>query len=556
MSQPDNLRGGGRELPATSPFDNRWAIPAAVLLYVFHAVLALPLTGLQYDELLHLAPILPPERVFGTIRFGDTVLPSMLLPYLGCLKTWLVWPWIELLPRSPESIRIPAILVGAAALALSAIVLKRLAGPTVAGLTALLAATDTTFVFCTTYDWGPVGLQLLVLAGVAWSAIRFHESGAAKWAGLSALLVGLAIWNKALALWMLSSLGLVILLLVPDALRRWLRPTPLAAVILCFVLGAYPFLAWNKKNQLSTFRENRGVSLAGLAEKTGAARVALDGSQFLGYMVREDIPAVRGAASVVPLLHAAKQAGWRFGNGIVFALMLSLLAGPLLLRGPRLRLWLGMLMALAFALFQMMVTNGAGTGMHHYVLLFPLPFVVIAMPLAALVERRGVWRKAGLLAATALVSCSAVALHAQFTALRAWGPTPIWSTAITDLVATLRQAGARHVWALEWGTDSQLRYLLPPAAQGGLGYEFLDAARIPDDVRLVHLARLREANTFYVRYEAPHPMHSALADRFRAFAQTEGFDEETVAIVHDAWGVPIYRVLRYRSAALPATGAL
>lgn len=523
-----------------------WALRLGVLVYCVHALLALPLAGLQYDELLHLHPILPPQRIFGFLRLGDTLVPTMILPYLGCLKSWLVWPWLEWLPRTTETIRIPAIAVGAAALGLSGAVLRRLAGATVATIVVWLAALDVTFVFCTTYDWGPVGLQLLLIAAVAWGAVRFQESGALPWALLAAFCAGLAIWNKALALWTLGALGLALGMTVPLALRRWLSWKPLAGAVVSLVLGAFPFLAWNKKTHGATFRDTQGFSLAGALSKGPNAWGSLDGSLFLGYMIRGELQQERGPSSAeLPWLRTLRAAGWRLGNGVPFALLLSMGLSLWLVRGPRRKLWLAALLALLAMLFQMMVTNGAGTGMHHYVLLFPLPFLLIAIPLSELAKRPGAARRAALVSLGTLLLWSGFSLHSQFAALRAWGPTAIWSTAIQDLVRALHAQDARQVFAQEWGTDSQLRYLLPPQATGDLGYEYLDTPSIPEEFRRIHLARLRAPATFYVRYEPPYQIQPGLTQAFTDFARNEGFREETVAIVKDAWGVPTYRILRY-----------
>lgn len=524
-----------------------WWLAACVALYIGHAFLALPLAGLQYDELLHLQPIIPPVRIFGTMRFGDFVVPSMLLPYLGCLKTWLIWPLLQVTEPSTAAVRVPSIILGASALGVTLLVLQRIAGTNVARLVGLLAAFDTTFVFCTTYDWGPASLQLLLLGVAAMALVRFHETRSTIWTAVFGFCVGLAIWNKALAIWLIAAFGMVLLLFAPRLLAHGLRLRPLAAAILCFLLGAFPFLAWNKKTHFSHVGGNRGFALEGLVEKPARAWTSLDGSLFLGYLMREEPPQERGPASAeASWLEVLRAEGWRMGNGIPIALMLALPMGFLLLRGARRRIWLAAVLALSLVLFQMMITIGAGTGMHHYILLFPLPFVVIAMPLVALAEGRGLRRRIAAAASTAILGWSAFALYTCFDALRSWGPTPIWSTAITELAPALRRMGAERVFALDWGIDSQLRYYLWPHGLADLGWEFLDTATMPENVRELHLARLRSPDVYYVVFEARHQVRPSYVEEFRAFATREGFAEETVGLVPDAWGVPIYRILRYR----------
>jgi hypothetical protein len=65
------------------------------------------------------------------------------------------------------------------------------------------------------FDWGPVALQHLLLVGGLFLLLRFYQTGSQLSLALGFLLWGLAMWDKALAIWMLGAFGVAGLCVFP-----------------------------------------------------------------------------------------------------------------------------------------------------------------------------------------------------------------------------------------------------------------------------------------------------------------------------------------------------
>src|SRR4029077_2939643 len=100
----------------------------------------------------------------------------MNMPYNGTLKTWLYAPLVLFWRPSAALIRIPAILMGGATILLFCALLHRIHGRRAAWVGGILLATDTSFLLTTTFDWGPVVLQHLLLVAALFFAVQWFQT--------------------------------------------------------------------------------------------------------------------------------------------------------------------------------------------------------------------------------------------------------------------------------------------------------------------------------------------------------------------------------------------
>src|SRR5271170_3406546 len=205
--------------------------PAVVLPLVFFCLglAVLPLPGLEDDEVLFAAPVfhLPAAAVFG-VQVFHTQVPLMLLTYLGALKSWLYFPILTLLSPSYLTVRLPVLIIGSLTVWIFIWLLRRTSGQTAGWVGGVLLATDTMFLFTTCFDWGPVALQhFLALAGLA-LVFKFVSQATPQPRGLALFFgffsFGLALWDKALFLWLFSGLVVATILVFPREL--WSRCSP------------------------------------------------------------------------------------------------------------------------------------------------------------------------------------------------------------------------------------------------------------------------------------------------------------------------------------------
>jgi 4-amino-4-deoxy-L-arabinose transferase-like glycosyltransferase len=180
----------------------------------------LPYPGPQTDEALFASLIYEPRNLENFVQIFKHRIPLMVMSYLGALKALLYAAWFSIWPPSPVSLRLPVVLAGATSIGLFVILLREMLGRRAAWIGGLLLATDTSFLLLTTFDWGPVALQhLLLLAGLT-LLLRFYPTGSRRQLAAAFFLFGLAFWDKAIFVWMFTGIAVASLIVFQRELAR------------------------------------------------------------------------------------------------------------------------------------------------------------------------------------------------------------------------------------------------------------------------------------------------------------------------------------------------
>ena len=112
------------------------AAVSAVLVFFYIATRHLRFPGLYYDECIFVNAALGGIND-GFVDFRILNIPVMIMPYIGALKSYLYFPVFKAFVVSPESIRLPILLLSTGTLAFSFLLARRLFG---AGLALLYLA--------------------------------------------------------------------------------------------------------------------------------------------------------------------------------------------------------------------------------------------------------------------------------------------------------------------------------------------------------------------------------------------------------------------------------
>lgn len=446
---------------------------------VFFALLAawnIDLPGLYYDELIQVSPALrlvkadvqsqTSGKPTSEIRFHKRQLPLMTMGYLGGLKTILFVPIAAAVRLGPKSIRYFTILIGTLGLMATAAFARRLLGPAVAALGAVLLATDASYlIFCRT-DYGPTALMMLLKGLAMWQLIVWWQSGLSWPLYRAAFAMGLGVYNKTDFLWILIALAVAVLLIAPSSFARLTRKGTLLAAFL-FMAGCLPLIRYNlawppptwmalKSQNVTAQRGEVGLprSFAELEsrfrQRTGVLRDVLE-ARNVKYVQRFPRPRVA-------LRPAAVCAAF-------FAVF-----GCYCLPRARGRWRREMLLVLATLLivFLAAVTPGASED-HHLILTYPFPQLVVA----AAVIRASAWcygmrTPLGRIAAIGVFLAGAAAPTAAgviryrrvMAAVERTGGTDFWSDGIYELDAWLQSHDpSQPVVAVDWGIGQNLAVL-------------------------------------------------------------------------------------------------
>jgi hypothetical protein len=532
----------------------RW--PAAILSLLFFCLgLAfLPLVGIQDDEVFFSTAVfhIPNSTVFGAHVFNLQV-PLMLLSYLGALKSWIYTPILYGIPPSYLTIRLPVLLMGTLTIWLFTWFLEKAHGRTVALVGGVLLATDTVYLLTTCFDWGPVALQhLLALAGMA-LLLKFTCAGKQSTLFWGFFCFGLALWDKALFLWLFSGLVVAAVAVFPRELWARTSAKNLGIAVAGLTIGALPLAAYNLASNFETFHSNSSFLLSQFPSRLHALRITWDGETLFGYMIhapwapgmpRNPETALEKISATV---HSLAGSRYHYHNEMAPAFWLALALLPMLWTTRVRKTMLFCLVAMLVAWLQMALTKDAGLGAHHVVLLWPLPHWFVAV---ALVEAAG-WRKLAWRNAGAILLASAVGFLAvdnllltneYFYQLAAYGPSRSWSDAIFRLSEEAGHVQADALVVDDWGILNQLvtlhRNQLPIllAGQSFLAPELSQSARdwciqrLEEDIWIGH---------------TPQFQQWAGNDERMSRALAAGFEKHMIDTVQDRNGRPVFEIFRF-----------
>jgi len=468
---------------------------------------------------------------------GNSELPIMMLSYVGALKTWLLNGVFELWKPGPVSLRLPMVLVAGFALWPLFVFLDRSVGRRAAWIGTLLLATDPSWVLLTSIDFGFIVGQFFFKMGALLLLLRFHRDG--KWWALAGafFLLGVALWDKAVFLWVLFGLGVAGFAIFPAEIRGRLAARNLGIATASMILGALPLVIYNVARPLETLRSNAKVSDERIAVKAHLVRRTLEGAILFGFFTAAD-----------PGPHPGEPARWYQTASVkinqivraprqtltIPALLLALLALPWLWRTDARRPILFGLVAFVATWIPMALTSHAGGAAHHIILLWPFHLLIIAVVLARMPARFA--------AAAVVLICAAnllVTNHYYADLIRNGGALQ-FSDAIYPLNQKLAGLRARRIFVMDWGIIETINLLSEgrtPVIAGEPGDQAYKR-RMFTDPRHAFVAHTRGN-------EIVHGLREDLEEA----AREDHYGEENIDTIYDRNGRAIFDVFRFHKVA-------
>jgi 4-amino-4-deoxy-L-arabinose transferase-like glycosyltransferase len=477
----------------------------------------------------------------------------MLSSYLGTLKS-LIYVWLfQIFTPSANSTRIPVLLVGVATICLFFVLLRRISGTAAAIAGCLLLATDTIFLLTEVFDWGPVALAHLLLLSGMLLLYRYYETRRLSVAAWAFFLLGLAMWDKALFIWSLTGLAVASLIVFPRVLWRLATPKTVAVAACAFLLGSAPLVKFNLETKGETFRSNAGWSLAGLSDKLEMALGTVEGGYLFGYMVREDNDGTLSLTPQTPMAKASDRLSGLFGrprrNLMPFALGGALLLLPLLWRA-RTRGAGVILFALIFlvaAWLAMALNPKTGGSVHHVVLLWPFPQMVVAVAFGEAAQKFGVPGKAALRTMLVLVCASSLLVTNEYYRLMLRnGGGLVWTDAVYPLANYLASVKAAQVIPIDWGVYDSVKLLERGRLPLRVGMDPMGNPSLSTSERDKVHQWLDTPGTFFVSHTEPNEVFRGVNERMDGIAQGCGLHRERLTTISDRNGRTIFEVFRYK----------
>ena len=510
------------------------------LLFVLLGVILIPYAGLEVDEVLFAQPLHGLINPTFSIRVRHHFVPLMVMSYIGTLKSLVYWPLSWIFSASVYFVRLPMVLVGAATIVVFYKWAGIFAGPRGALLAAVLLATDPTFLLTDTFDWGPVALQHLLVVSGCFLIAR----GRLSW---GAFLFGLALWNKAIFAWTLAGLGLAALLVLPGAVRallpdwrRWTR------ALLAFALGALPLLVFNVKQPNSTLGDNAHLSFENFTVKCWELKGAVDGSGLFGFLVAPDSAENRRKPES-PQGRAASWISDRLGNRqknlMPYAILIAAAIVLLWWRAPGRRAALFAAVCGIGTFFAMVVTRNGGTAIHHTVLVWPMPQLLVGAAFGALP-----WRWLRVAPVVLLIAANLLVVNQYIAEFEQNGSNGSFTDAINPLADSLARTSGENIYVVDWGIYEALDFLLPDKSHLRESPPLsIEATSDPGQRREID-AMIMDPNALFVGHIPALEVFRGGDARLEAVARSDGYAKIPTQIVADRNGRAKFQVFRFQPA--------
>jgi hypothetical protein len=521
----------------------------ACLFFLLAGLSFLTEIGIENDEAIFTGVFFKPYGGAYTIRIGHSRIPLMVMAYIGTLKAWLYRPLMSIFGTGLVVLRLPMLLAGVASVWLFFRLLDRIAGRRTAIIGCTLLAVDSTYLLTICFDWGPVALQHLLLVAGLLLVVRFYQQRSLGPLFWGFCLLGLGMWDKALAVWMLSGAGVAAIMVFPDRIMAIATRKRFAIATLGFTLGVFPLLVYNLENNWETFRGNVRHDTSDIPGKARMLMETAKGDGLFGWMFDEQwqTPKPHAPSRLAQKASAAisSLAGHPRRHSLFYAFLLAVLLIPLA-RGDALRAILFALIAMAVAWVEMATNANTGGGVHHTILLWPFPQLVVAVSFAAASRRLG---RAGIPAVAVVtlamaISGALVTAEYQFVSF-SYGGSPVWSDAVLPLTTFMKNVHHGNIYCVDWGMLDSMRYLSHGKLPVLVGNDPISKPDLSPADREPVLRMVTDPGAVFVAHTKDFENFQGTNEKLVKFAAGEGHRREMLAVISDSFGRPAFEVYRF-----------
>lgn len=453
--------------------------------YLLLAIYRLTFPAIHYDEALYVNAALGgiDDTTFIAARIGE--LPTLTMPYIGALKSWLYAPVFALFGVDPITMRLPFILLSAGILYLLFRILRPRIGTALSLCVLLATAINASFIIFTRLDFGPVVLDLLLKLLAAWLLLRFIQAPRSRELALFWVVMAVGEFNKINFLWYVAAFGIAAFAAYGKPLIAKLRPIHGIITILglSWCVGYYLYIT-------TTFQFTSNLSFVGFDLMLVNLQTIVGGNWLYNYAF----------------------AATSLGLPGVFWMMAGVIAAGGILLAPRwrpkqvddatVRLFTFFAIFICVLLLQLAITKAATAGWHYFSI---IPFWQILFVLGLYVICLKIWpsrRRLALAIAALLVSIlSSYNLIVYGAYAEAYGKSTLnstWSPALYKLVDFTKSHTSIKFASLDWGIHVQLLALDPVRGKYYEVFAPIDPNN-PEHSAFVYKNYLSDfENTFYI----------------------------------------------------------
>ena len=456
-----------------------WAVLAAAMILLARQNLSVP--GLYYDEAVFagMAKDFITGNVHGehmpdhqVVRLAGRPFPLFIQTYLGTLKSWMLIPAFRIFGPTVAVLRATTLFWSLIALLLLMLGIWRWLGLATALIAGALLAFDPTYFFLSVLDWGVVVPSLVCRCACLYFAVRWNQQSKLRDAFFVGLFAGLGFFNKADFAVILIAVGVAALFCSWRSIVASIGSYSVALSLagLGFVIGSGPMLLLKIPRilMLTAFAPPPGE----LVVKLHALGSMYDGSYFYRLM------------NVGGLFERMHETPTSARDGLGLALIIAVVVFVVIkIRSRQDEHTEGamafLVLATALVTLGVMVLPYAAR-IHHMVLVFPLPQLLIGTVSAALWQIKEMGQSSRRPIRTPVFIGLLILLASQLRMIQKTeqliqqtGGRGRWSESLDAFCRENRSRSDLTIVSLDWGFNEQLMFLTdePQLAERFWGFD-------------------------------------------------------------------------------------
>src|SRR5256714_7244034 len=407
-----------------------WLVLGTVVVLFAKQNLFLP--GLYYDEAVFagMAKDFVTAQIHGqhmpdheTIMLGGRPFPLFVQTYLGALKSWMLIPAFQIFGSTFAVLRGSNHFWQLMALLLLMLGARRWLGFGTAIIAGILLAFDPTYFFVSVLDWGVAVPSFVCRCACFYFAVCWHQNRKTWRAFLVGLFAGLGFFDKADFIVFLIAIAAAASVCYWRPLFAAIRQHSAAVALAClgFAIGAGPMLLKIPRMLALTISGPHPNSPGEFGVKLRTLLSMYDGTHFYRLM---------NVGGVFEHMYDGV-AGPRAAIGIALALALFTLAFIFDKNLAKLRAILFFIVAAALVTFGVFALPDA-VRIHHAVLVYPIPHLIIAAIVGLLWNLPRLHRTIGLLAVVIVCLSGLGSIASTEKLIRETGGRGRWSESLNQ----------------------------------------------------------------------------------------------------------------------------
>lgn len=435
-----------------------WVVLGAAIVLL--AKQNLPVPGLYYDEAVFagMAKDFITGHVHGqhmpdhqVVTLAGRPFPLFIQTYLGALKSWMLIPAFRIFGSTVAVLRSTNLFWELIALLFLMLAAWRWLGLATALISGVLLAFDPTFFFLSALDWGVAVPSLVCRYACLYFAIRWNELRKLRDALFVSLFAGLGFFNKADFAVFLVAVSLAAIFCYWRQLLAAVRQHSSSVALAClgFAIGGGPMLLKIPRMLMLTISGPHPNAPGEVTAKLKTMLSMYDGSHFyrlmnVGGVFERMYEGASGPKAAIGLLF------------ILACIVFCALAYRRKISNVRAVVFL-ILAALLITLGVFLLPDAVR--IHHAVLVFPLPHLIIAALVGLTWNATTLTRIIGVLAVAIVCLSGLRSIAATQKLIQQTGGRGRWSESFDRFCRENRNRSDLTIVSLDWGFNEQLIFL-------------------------------------------------------------------------------------------------